>query len=371
MSEQNADACIIASTVNLYYLSGFVFTGYIYLPIAGEPLFFVRKPVGLNNPKLIYIRKPEDIPAVLKQKGIELPKHLLLEGDQLTYNEFVRLQAVFNPEKTGNATILLRQVRSIKTAWEIEQFRISAEKHAEVYTQIKNCYSPEISDLEFQAKIEYVMRTSGSLGFFRSFGAGMDIHMGSILAGENAETPSPFDYAMGGEGIDPSLPVGANGTILKPGMAVMIDMAGNYTAYLTDMTRTFSVGKLPEIAYKAHQLSIDIQDAIAEKSKPGTSCAEMYRLSLQMVENAGLAKYFMGTKQQAKFVGHGVGLEINELPVFTECSKELLEPNIVFALEPKFVLPEIGAVGIENTFLVTNDGVEKLTLFEESIIELE
>ena len=89
-----------------------------------------------------------------------------------------------------------------------------------------------------------------------------------------------------------------------------------------------------------------------------------------MVEQAGLEKYFMGTKQQAKFVGHGVGLEINELPVFTDRSKELLESRIVFALEPKFVLPEIGAVGIENTFLVTDGGVEKLTLFEEQIIEL-
>jgi len=78
----------------------------------------------------------------------------------------------------------------------------------------------------------------------------------------------------------------------------------------------------------------------------------------------------MGTKQQAKFVGHGVGLEINELPVLTERSKELLEPGMVFALEPKFVLPSIGAVGIENTFLVTSAGIEKLTLFEEQIIDL-
>ncbi len=359
MSEQNADVCIIASTVNLYYLSGFVFTGYIYLPVSGEPLFFVRKPLGINNPKLIYIRKPEDIPALLKQRDIEIPKCLLLEGDQLTYNEFIRLQNIFNPEKIGNATVLLRQVRSVKTDWEIQQLRISAQRHAEVYTQIKACYSPGISDLEFQAKIEYVMRTSGSLGFFRAFGAGMDIHMGCLLAGENAEAPSPFDYALGGEGVDPSLPGGANGTILKPGMAVMVDMAGNYTAYLTDMTRTFSVGKLSEIAYKAHQLSIDIQDAIVEKSKPGASCAELYLLSLQMAENAGLGKYFMGTKQQAKFVGHGVGIEVNELPVFMGRSKELLESGVVFALEPKFVLPEIGAVGTENTYLVTNDGTEK------------
>jgi len=370
MSETDAEACIIASNVNIYYLTGTVFSGYVYLPVSGEPVFFVRRPVGLTDDKIVYIRKPEDIPALLSAKGITIPQYILLETDQMTYNDIIRLQAVFKPEKTGNATALLRQVRCIKTACEIQQLRISAKKHTEVYARIKECYSTGISDGEFQAKIEYVMRTSGSIGFFRAFGSNMDIYMGSVLAGKNAETPSPFDFALGGEGFDPSLPIGNNGSILLPGTSVMVDMAGNYTAYLTDMTRTFSVGKLPDIAYRVHQLAIDIQDAIEEKSKPGASCAELYRLALQMAEKAGFEKYFMGTKQQAKFVGHGVGLEINELPVLTERSKELLESGITFALEPKFVLPEIGAVGIENTFWVTDNGVEKLTKFEEQIIDL-
>ena len=370
MSEIQANACIIVSNVNLYYLSGKVFTGYFYLPVEGEPVLFVRKPLGLTDDKAVYIRKPQDIPSWLEVKGISTPKHILLEADHLTYNDYVRLQAVFNPEKTSNATALLRQIRSVKTDWEINQFRISAKKHAEVYSCIKDCYSPGMSDVEFQVKIEYVMRSFGSIGVFRAFGSNMDIHMGSVLAGENAEIPAPFDFALGGGGIDPSLPVGANGMIMKQGTSVMVDMVGNYTAYLSDMTRTFSIGKLPDIAYRAHQLSIDIQEAIVEKAKPGTSCAELYMLSLQMAEKAGFGKYYMGTKQQAKFVGHGVGLEINELPVLTERSKELLEPGIVFALEPKFVLPSIGAVGIENIFLVTNTGIEKLTLFEEQIIDL-
>jgi len=370
MSEIKADACIIVSSVNLYYLSGKVFTGYFYLPLDGEAVLFVRRPLEMTDNRVVYIRKPEDILTWMKEKGVNIPKHILLEADQLTYNDYIRLQAVFSPEKTSNATALLRQLRSVKTDWEIAQLRISAKKHAEVYSRIKDCYSSGMSDVEFQIEIEYVMRTLGSMGVFRAYGSNMDIHMGSVLAGANAEAPSPFDFALGGEGCDPSLPIGSNGTIMKQGTSVMIDMAGNYTAYLTDMTRTFSVGKLPDIAYRTHQTAIDIQDAMIEKSKPGTSCAELYLLSLQMAEKAGFGKYFMGTKQQAKFVGHGVGLEINEPPVLTERSKELLEPGIVFALEPKFVLPEIGATGIENTFLVTDTGIEKLTLFEEQVIEL-
>ena len=198
----------------------------------------------------------------------------------------------------------------------------------------------------------------------------MDIHMGSILAGDNAEAPSPFDFALGGQGMDPSCPLGANGTILKEGTSVMVDMAGNYSAYLTDMTRVYAIGKLPELAYKAHQVSLAIQHEIENMARPGTPCADLYNLAFQMAEREGLADYFMGTKQQAKFVGHGIGLQINELPVLTPRSKELLEENMTFALEPKFVIPGTGAVGVENSYLVTNNAVEKLTLFEENIIQL-
>ena len=105
-------------------------------------------------------------------------------------------------------------------------------------------------------------------------------------------------------------------------------------------------------------------------AKPGVPCSEVYGLAAKMAENQHLASYFMGTKQQAKFVGHGVGIQINELPVFTPRSKEILEPNMMFALEPKFVIPGVGAVGIENTFLVTDHTIEKITQFEENIIQL-
>ncbi len=371
IQKMNADACIITSNVNIYYLCGQIFSGYIYFPSEGDPLFFVKKSQELNPDfQTVFIRKPEDITEILKSKGIHHTNHILLEGDQISFNEYTRLQAVFNPDKTSNASDILRKLRMIKTPWEIEQFRYSAKKHAEVYAQIPFCYKEGITDLEFQANIELIMRNNGSIGIFRGFGSNMDIYMGSILSGENAGSISPFDFALGGEGTHPSLPVGANKTKLKPGTSVMVDMAGNYTAYITDMTRVFSIGKLPDEVYRAHQLSIDIQNRMIDEFKTGLSCADIYNFSLEMSEKAGFAKNFMGTRQQAKFVGHGVGIEINELPVLTARSKDALEPGMVFALEPKFVFPGVGAVGIENTFLVKDRELEKLTLFNEEIIEL-
>lgn len=370
MRQTGIDGCLLSIDVNLYYTTGRIFSGYFYLAAEGDPWLFVKRPHGFSDARILYIRKPEQLPELFAAHGIPMPKNLLLEADELTYTEYTRLLRIFNPAATGNATALMRTLREIKTPHEIAQFRISAARHAEVYAEIPACFRPGMTDLEFQFEIERRMRIHGSLGLFRAFGANMDIFMGSILAGENAEAPSPFDFALGGGGMDASCPLGANGTPLEEGTAIMVDMAGNYTAYMTDMTRVFSVGKLNDLAYRAHQTALDIQQEIEATAAPGTVCSEVYDRAARKVGKEGLAPYFMGTRQQAKFVGHGIGIQINELPVFTPRSKEVLQPGMVFALEPKFVIPGTGAVGIENSFLVTDDGVEKLTLCPEEIVEL-
>ena len=246
----------------------------------------------------------------------------------------------------------------------------SAEIHTEVYKRIPSLYKKGMTDLELQIEIESKLRLPGSIGIFRSFGENMDIFMGSLLAGDNAQATSPFDYALGGEGISPILPLGANGSILKSGTTIMIDMAGNYRPYMDDMSRTFAIEQAPDIAYFAHEVSIKIHNTIKSFAKPGTSCSDIYNTALEIVKENNLEAYFMGTEQQAKFIGHGVGLEINEPPVFTPRSKETLALGMAIALEPKFVLPGIGAVGIENTYIVNENGLENITLCEEELITL-
>ena len=370
MRQEEADGCLLTMNMNLYYVSGQVFNGYFYLPAEGRPYWFVKRLTIPETNQVHVIRKPEQIPDFFRDLNLAMPRKLLLEADELSYNEYIRLQHVFRAEATGNASALIRHIRMIKTPWEIEQMRISARKHEAVYREIPACYRHGMRDIELQIEIEKRMRVHGSLGYFRAFGSNMDIFMGSLLAGENAGEPSPFDFALGGTGMHASGPLGANGTLLREGTTVMADMSGNYTAYQTDMTRVFSIGKLPDRAYRVHRVALEIQARMERTAKPGVPCAELYRDALAMAGQEGLEDCFMGTRFQAKFVGHGVGLEINELPVLTTRSKDILQPGMTFAFEPKFVLAGIGAVGIENTFLVTDSGVEKMTLLDENIIEL-
>ncbi len=370
MRQEEADGCLLTMNMNLYYVSGQVFNGYFYLPAEGRPYWFVKRLTIPETNQVHVIRKPEQIPDFFRDLNLAMPRKLLLEADELSYNEYICLQHVFRAEATGNASALIRHIRMIKTPWEIEQMRISARKHEAVYREIPACYRPGMRDIELQIEIEKRMRVHGSLGYFRAFGSNMDIFMGSLLAGENAGEPSPFDFALGGAGMHASGPLGANGTLLREGTTVMADMSGNYTAYQTDMTRVFSIGKLPDRAYRVHRVALEIQARMERTAKPGVPCAELYRDALAMAGQEGLEDCFMGTRFQAKFVGHGVGLEINELPVLTTRSKDILQPGMTFAFEPKFVLAGIGAVGIENTFLVTDSGVEKMTLLDENITEL-
>lgn len=371
MSDVHADGLLICDNVNLYYVSGRIFRGYCYIPVKREPIFFVRRPLGLNGTQVVYIRKPEEIGEYLQKNGIAFPDKLLLESDSISYSDYKRYETIFTPKEVLNGTALLRRCRSIKTPYEIDLIRRSGELHAKAYETIPSLYRKGMTDLEFSIELEHECRKLGSLGIFRIFGQSMEIFMGSVLAGDNADTPSPYDFAMGGAGLDVSLPVGCNGTVLTEGMSLMVDMGGNFTGYMTDMTRTYAIGSVQELALKAHETSIAIHQAIAAKARPGVAAKDLYELAAEMANHAGLSDYFMGHRQKAGFIGHGVGIEINEAPVLAPRSRDILAEGMVFALEPKFVIPGTGALGIENTYAVTADGVEKLTVCKEELISLQ
>ena len=370
MAQQEIDAALITCNVNLIYTYGRVVSGYLYLPLNAPARLFIKRPNNIEGEHIHSIRKREQLPDLLKECGLPLPAKLMLEGDELSYTEYTRLAACFLETTVVNGTPLIRKARSVKTNIEIEMFRRSGIAHTKAYEQIPSVYRPGMTDRQLSIEIERLMRLEGCLGIFRTFGQSMEIFMGSLLAGDNATAPAPYDFALGGEGLDPSIPIGANGALLQPGQSFMVDMGGNFYGYMGDMSRVFSIGKLPEKAYAAHQTCLDVQAAVIEKAKPGAVCEDLYNTAIDIVTKAGFADYFMGVGQKAKFIGHGIGLEINEAPVLAPRMKQELEPGMVFALEPKIVLPGVGPLGIENSWVVTADGVEKLTLCKEEIIEM-
>ena len=365
--EQNGiDALLVTSNVNLYYVSGRVFSGYAYITSTGDITYFVKRPVGLNGENVVYIRKPEQIAEILHVR----PSTIAFELDSLNVNDYTRLSKVFVDSQIKDGSAVLRKHRAVKSAFEIAKMKECGIRHEEAYKAIKDIYKDGMTDIELQIEIERRMRLLGSLGIFRIHGESMEIFMGSLLCGDNADASSPYDFAMGGAGLDESLPVGCNGSQIKPGMTIMVDLGGNFNGYMTDMTRVFYVGELDELAKKAHETSIAIHHRLLKEAKPGIPASHLYEIAMEMTNEAGLEDYFMGHKQKAGYIGHGVGIEINETPVLAPRSREILEEGNVIAIEPKYVIPHVGAVGIENTYVVTSCGLECITNYPEEIEKL-
>lgn len=370
MAKKGINAALITCNVNMLYTFGRVVCGYLYLPLNSPAILFLKRPHNITGEHVVSIRKPEEIPAKLKELELETPDKLMLEGDELPYSSYMRLSKLFPDAEIVNGTDIIRKARSVKTEYEVEVFRRSAQLHTKAYEQIPSVYQKGMTDLDFSIEVERLMRKNGNLGLFRVFGQSMEIFMGSVLSGNNAAAPSPYDFALGGAGTHHSLPIGVNGTPLTEGHSVMVDMGGNFYGYMCDMSRVFSIGKLTDEAYAAHNTCLKIQKKLSEMIAPKIVCEDIYQVALEIAKADGFEDKFMGIEQQAHFIGHGIGLEINEDPVFAPRIKTELEPGMVFALEPKIVIPEVGPVGIENSWVVTSEGVEKLTKAPEEIIEL-
>lgn len=365
MASASVEAILLSDNANIYYLTGRVYAGYAYVPLKGMPVFFIRRPVELEGDGIVYIRKPEDITGSI---GMSTPDSIGIELDVLPYSTVTRLMKLFPGSELKNASAVMRDVRAVKPPMALRMLRESGAKQTRVYKRIPGLFQEGMSDYDLQVAIEHMSRMQGCLGQFRISGDSMELYMGNTIAGNNADTPSPYDFAMGGAGMDPSLPVGANGTLITPGTTVMVDMNGNYNGYMTDMTRVFALGDISPLALKAHQCSIDIHRALSEMMRPGNTAKSLWEKAEEIVVAADLKPYYMGHRQHAGFIGHGVGIEINELPVIAPRSRDIIQEHNVIALEPKFVIPNVGAVGIENTYIVHADHAECITLAPEEII---
>jgi len=180
--------------------------------------------------------------------------------------------------------------------------------------------------------------------------------------------PSFPDLPLGGEGPGPSAPYGAGWRRIARGDAVIVDAPAVLGGYIIDQTRTLVIGRLPDALARAHDAARDILKTVEAAIRPGVTPEALYHLSLERAEALGFADAFMGAgAYRARYVGHGVGLELDEWPVLADGFTDPLEPGCVFAVEPKLLFPGLGVAGIEDQYAVTTTGCERLTLAEQRL----
>ena len=197
---------------------------------------------------------------------------------------------------------------------------------------------------------------------------GMEIFYGHFMAGSTAAKESYLASPTGGASLTPAVAQGPSQRPIMRNEPILVDIAFAHQGYIADHSRIYAIDGLPEELVLAHQCMLDIQDALINEIKSGVMCADIYALACDLAQSQGYGDFFMGAgKNAVRFVGHGIGVELDEYPFLAKGQKQKMETDMVIALEPKLIFPGKGVVGIENSFRVTPDGLERLTLFPDQI----
>jgi Xaa-Pro aminopeptidase len=268
-----------------------------------------------------------------------------------------------------DVSMLVRELRSVKSPWELERMRDTARLLSAVFGQVPSFLRPGMREVDLAAEIEVRMRRAGNEGSPRVRGFNQEFFMGLAIAGGAATAPSYFDGPVTGRGLSASSPLGASIELIGRDAPVLLDYTAILGGYLTDMTRMAVCGRLAPALGRAFEVARAIQDEVAAGLVPGAVPSRLFALARERADAAGLGDRFMGPPgAQARFVGHGLGLELDEVPVLAPGFDAPLRLGMTIAIEPKFVFPGLGAVGIENTWAVAEGGGERLTLLPDDLM---
>lgn len=374
LASSGIDGAIIVQNTDLFYFSGTIQQSQLYIPAAGNPLLMVRKSLERAQAEsaiqhIVPFTSPRQVPKLIKDMGLAVPKTLGLEMDVIPAQTYLGFQSLFDQSRIVDVSHVIRQVRTIKSAYEMQRIRESALKSDQMDEFIKGIIREGLTELELAGQIEAYARKLGHQGVVRMRLWGSELFYGHLMCGASGAVPSYLASPTGGTGAGPAVAQGPGFDRIQPHRPILVDYVFAYKGYLSDHTRIFSIGELPDDLTRAHDAMLSIEAEIAREAKPGISAGKIYEMAVDLADKAGYSENFMGTgDQRIRFVGHGVGLELDEYPFLAVGQDMLLQEEMVIAFEPKLIFPEKGVVGIENTHRVTSNGLEQLTVSDSSIV---
>jgi Xaa-Pro aminopeptidase len=371
MAEDGLDAVWIDDIVPLNYFTGSIQRATLIVPAEGTPRYVVRKSVERARVESPLDVEPfagrEALYAVFKASGIRLGVDL----GAISAADHLRLAAGVGDADLVDASGILRGLRMIKSDWELEQIRRATDISTAGFEAIRELLSPGVTELELSIEVESAMRRAGHQGPVRTVDAGFEEFGPSIVSGDATMYPNNFNGSLGKPGLYPGSAGGAGLRQIRRGATLMSDISGTYNSYVSDNTRVFLAGSdLPEEAAHAHGFCVEVLRRIEALMKPGAVCEDIYDTVDRWAESAGKPEGFLGHgENRQKFLGHGVGLNLDELPVIARGIATRIERGMILAVEPKAFLPGIGPVGVENTYVITEEGCESLCGFPEGITQ--
>lgn len=367
LQEGPMDGALILDPLNMYYFTGTIQQGVFFVPTEGEPVFLVRRNyerAQRESPlkRVLPLKGFSQLLPVLADLGLQT-NNLGVAETTLSVSLFKTLARAFPKGAFTDISALLGMIRAKKSEYEVGLIRKAGALHGMVYDAIPSMIREGMTEWELGAEIHKEMMALGYTGIMRLAAFGGEMFMGIVSFGESGNYPTASVGPGGLMGLSPAFSLLGGKKKLGRGEPIFVDTGFGYEGYFTDKTRVFSLGAPPPSALDAHQACLDIQEAVRCRLKPGAIPSRIYEeVYNEFVYPRGFEKHFMGFGgNQVPFLGHGIGLAIDEFPAIAGTVHTPLAANMVIALEPKKGLEGIGLVGVENTFLVTDEGGENLT----------
>jgi Xaa-Pro aminopeptidase len=374
LDKRGVDAAIIVQKSDFFYLTGTNQQGWLYVPRQGQPLLmifkeFSRAKVESALERIVDLVSPKKIPKALETFGYPKPKILGMELDVLPTNLYFQYRSIFDTADIVDISVDIRMLRAVKSPYEITMIRRAAALSDKLAARVPELLVPGKTEITLAGEIEAYARHLGHQGLVKMRLWGSELFYGHLLSGPSGGVPSYLASPTGGSGTSPATGQGAGHRKIGRNEPIIVDYVFALDGYLSDHTRIFSIGRLPDDLLKAHDAMLEVQEIAKHRGVPGVRAGELYEIMVAAAADRGYAANFMGVgDRRIRFTGHGIGLELDEFPFVAKGQTLALEPNMVIAMEPKVVLPGKGVVGIENTLVVTASGLESLGSFQEDVV---
>lgn len=376
LTERRLDGAFILQNVDIFYFSGTIQSSVLFIPCKGDPILMVHKSLQRAKEEspldqIIPLGARGRIASLLQKAGISPPANAGLEMDVVPASIYLEYVGMFPKCRFEDISDGIRRIRMIKTLYEVDQIRKAALILDKGFSEIRTIIREGMTELEVDGYLSLIARREGHMGVLRMRGWNQEMTYAHVLSGESGSVTSFLNSAHGGSGNTPAMAQGAGNRKIGRNEPIGIDYGVGVNGYLGDEFRTLVIGDIAGELKEAHHCAVEILQKLARTAKPGILCSDLYHLAADMAGKAGYGSFFEGHGEgQVKFLGHGLGLEIDELPIISPGFKEPLQEGMVIAIEPKFVFPGKGLVGIEDDYLVTSAGLERLTLTDQVLLRI-
>lgn len=373
-----AGGIMVFSRLNLYYLTGTLGNGVLWLPLEGDSVFMLRKGVErarLESPLTPYpFKSYGQLPDVCAMAGSPLTKMVGAETAGLSWQLSGMLTSRLNETVFLSADHALALAKAVKSEWELSILRLAGARHHHcLHDVLPTMIHAGMTERELSHKSWEAFFKAGHQGNMRMQAHGEECFLGHVAAGDTGNYPSVFNGPLGVRGEHPASPfMGYAGQVWQEGTPLGLDIGFILDGYHTDKTQTYWAGaaaSIPDEVRRAHDFCMEMQAYVAENACPGATPEDLYLYCLHQADERGFAEGFMGLgENKVPFIGHGIGLTVDEWPPLAKKFRDPLEPGMVIAVEPKYGIPGVGMVGVENTFEITEDGARCISGDEYDII---